>query len=94
MKKIYIFSLLIFAIVKAGFAQTPQNNLITWDMSQWQPGLLGYENPKGWVSGNLLGLDTVAKKVSGIGSGFAALLQGIYQILAHKLMVKFQISME
>ncbi len=74
MKKIYILSLLILATVKVGFAQTPQNTLINWDMSQWQPGLLGYENPKGWVSGNLLSLDTVAKKVSGIGSGFAALL--------------------
>jgi hypothetical protein len=74
MKKIYILSLLILAIVKVGIAQTPQNTLINWDMSQWQPGFLGYENPKGWVSGNLVGLDTVAKKVSGIGSGFAALL--------------------
>jgi hypothetical protein len=74
MKKIYILSLLILATVNVGFAQTPQNTLINWDMSQWQPGFLGYENPKGWVSGNLVGLDTVAKKVSGIGSGFAALL--------------------
>lgn len=73
-KKIYILILIICSTLKVGFAQTPQNNQITWDMSQWQVGLAGFENPKGWVSGNLLGGDTVAKKVSGIGTGFAALL--------------------
>jgi hypothetical protein len=73
-KKIYLLILIICSTLKIGFTQTPQNNGITWDMSQWQVVIAGFENPKGWVSGNLLGLDTVAKKVSGIGSGFATLL--------------------
>jgi hypothetical protein len=60
MKKIYIFSLLIFAIVKAGFAQTPQNNLISWDMESWFTSL-GASNPTGWISANILAPGTVEK---------------------------------
>ena len=76
MKKIYILSLLILAIVNVGIAQTPQNNLISWDMDTWVNGPIGYKNPKGWVSGNFLNGDTVVRIVSAPGSGVdsAALL--------------------
>ena len=60
MKKIYILSLLILATVKFGFAQTPQNNLISWDMESWFTSL-GASNPTGWISANILAPGTVEK---------------------------------
>jgi hypothetical protein len=60
MKKIYILSLLILATVKAGFAQTPQNNMISWDMESWFTSF-GASNPTGWISANILAPGTVEK---------------------------------
>jgi len=60
-KKIYILGLVILTTIKFGFAQTPQNNEISWDMSQWVSSL-GVSNPKGWVSANILVPGTVSQE--------------------------------
>jgi hypothetical protein len=88
MKKIYILSLLILAAVNVGFAQTPQNNLISWDMDTWLTDL-GASNPKGWISANILapgtvvispginGTDTCAKITTKYSSGLSAQTGGV-----------------
>jgi hypothetical protein len=88
MKKIYILSLLILATVNVGFAQTPQNNLISWDMETWLTNL-GASNPNGWISANILapgtvvkspginGTDTCAKITTKYSSGLSAQTGGV-----------------
>jgi hypothetical protein len=88
MKKIYILSLLILATVNVGFAQTPQNNLISWDMESWFTSL-GASNPTGWVSANIIvsgtvvispginGTDTCAKITTKYSPGLSTQTGGV-----------------
>lgn len=87
-KKIYLLAVIICTTIKIGFAQTPQNNSITWDMSQWVSNL-GASNPKGWISANVLvpgtvepaaginGTDTCAKITTKFYQGLSTQTNGV-----------------